>query len=339
MRRWLAFFVFFIILTTGSAKAEGDGFHKNFKPGEIFTAKFNDYKSSREPNEIGVIPVLMYHNLGSVESRYVRSYENFKKDLWRMYEAGYRPIRLRDLLTGHITTPKGYTPVVLTFDDGNESDIGFEENGEIRSDTAAGILRDFSKSHPDFPPHATFYITKEDRYGDRELTAKKCKALIELGMDIGNHSHTHPKMEEMTPEQIRSEMALQDEFLRTVLPAGYEIDSSSVPRSVVFSTREQEEAMQHGTYGMIRYSYLGTVTGRGALNASPYHTDFDSCSVRRVIPTSDTKMEQITWDYHMSRLESGEEIRFVSDGNPYVITVPEAYRQWMHPRWKSRLQP
>ena len=115
-------------------------------------------------NELGQVMVLMYHQIGEEEAEWVRTPENFRKDLETLYAAGYRLIALNDLLDGNITVPAGTTPVVLTFDDGTIGHFRYiEQDGQtvIDPDCAVGILEQFAAEHPDFGQAATFFIMYE----------------------------------------------------------------------------------------------------------------------------------------------------------------------------------
>ncbi|NLJ58438.1 MAG: hypothetical protein GX339_06300, partial [Tissierellia bacterium] len=78
---------------------------------------------SLEPNELGEIMILMYHGIGQEELEWQRSAENFRKDLEYMYQNGYRMISLNDYAKGQIYTEAGYTPIILTFDDGRQNNF------------------------------------------------------------------------------------------------------------------------------------------------------------------------------------------------------------------------
>jgi len=84
-----------------------------------------------KPNEAGKIMVLMYHNIGNEEKEWTRTPANFLKDLNTLYEKGYRPISLKEYVTGQITTEQGYTPVVITFDDGNLNNFQYLDSGLV----------------------------------------------------------------------------------------------------------------------------------------------------------------------------------------------------------------
>ena len=110
-------------------------------------------------NELGKIMILMYHDIGEPEDIWVRTPENFRKDLQTLYDKGYRAISMKDYIEGNIDTPPGTTPVVITFDDGTKGQFNIlDEDGEfvINPDSAVGILEEFNKEHPDFGLKATF---------------------------------------------------------------------------------------------------------------------------------------------------------------------------------------
>src|SRR4029453_14692943 len=62
---------------------------------------------AREPNELGRGMILGYHKIHNPEGRWTRTPENFKRDLTRLWERGYRLVALTDYLDGKMTLPAG----------------------------------------------------------------------------------------------------------------------------------------------------------------------------------------------------------------------------------------
>ena len=79
--------------------------------------------------------------------------------------------------------------VVLTFDDGNKSDITY----------VAPLLKRYGFS-------ATFYITEGLGSRERRLTWEEIKRLHEDGFEIGNHTGSHPNIIPLSKEQILDQM-------------------------------------------------------------------------------------------------------------------------------------
>src|SRR5262245_57603432 len=69
------------------------------------------------PNELGRVMILEYHKIDRPEARWTRTPENFRRDLQRLWERGYRLVALSDFLDRKINLPRGMAPVILTFDD------------------------------------------------------------------------------------------------------------------------------------------------------------------------------------------------------------------------------
>ena len=126
-------------------------------------------------NEAGVVPILEYHDVLPKERSMVRSIDNFKHDLQRLYEEGYRPVLLRDYLDNKIDLPLGMAPVVFTFDDARNSQFRYLPNGEIDPTCAVGIWQDFAKTHPDFPVKATFYVLPDVGFGPGSRRARRSR--------------------------------------------------------------------------------------------------------------------------------------------------------------------
>src|SRR5688572_33340517 len=61
---------------------------------------------NRAPNEMGRIPILEYHLIGTKEGRWEREYTRFRRDLELLYRRGYRPITVAELVDTRIDLPR-----------------------------------------------------------------------------------------------------------------------------------------------------------------------------------------------------------------------------------------
>ena len=175
-------------------------------------------------NELGEVPIMMYHNIidkpsnetnytgGNVDKDgYNRTTEAFREDLEMYYQKGYRMIRLIDYVRGDIDTPYGMSPIVLTFDDGNDNNIkvtGLDSDGNIIIDpsSAVGILEEFKKKYPDYNVTATFFVTSS-MFNQKEYNEKILKWLVEHGYDVGNHTMGHNNLNSTTISKTQEVIA------------------------------------------------------------------------------------------------------------------------------------
>lgn len=278
---------------------------------------------SLKPNEAGKIMILMYHNIGEEEKEWVRTPENFRKDLLTLYENGYRPISLRDYVTGNITTLQGYTPIVLTFDDGHKNNFEYLEDGTLVKDSAVGILIEFNKEHPDFSPAATFFLYGDGAFGQKGQEEVKIKFLLENGMDIGNHSRTHAKFTKLSEEELQMEIGAQAQYLEAFIKnTSYSIDTMALP----YGTRPKDESLRSflkdGTYNGIAYKNIAILNIGWNPGYSPYDTRFDFGNIPR-IRASEMKVDNFGLYNYIEHFNIKPEDRFISDGFPEIVTVPE----------------
>ena len=138
------------------------------------------------PNPRGEVMILVYHNFGK-DARWGSSFPSFDSELERLDAAGFRPITLRQDITGDFSLPTGTTPVLLTFGDGSAFQVKFTPAGDLAPDCALAHWVDFAKTHPEFPPHGTFFINPgTGPFKQREFLQKKLDLLVKLGSEIGN---------------------------------------------------------------------------------------------------------------------------------------------------------
>src|SRR5690606_25521735 len=113
-------------------------------------------------NELGQIPVLMYHRIiDKPQTTDDRTPAQFRAELERLAKENYVPITAAELVTGKINIPAGKHPVVLTFDDSSPSQLTLDAMGTPKANTAVAILREVAAAHQGFRPVATFYITRD----------------------------------------------------------------------------------------------------------------------------------------------------------------------------------
>lgn len=284
-------------------------------------ASVDNVDLSKEPNEGGNIMVLMYHNIGPEEEEWVRTPDNFRKDLQTLYDLGYRPIRLTDYVTGNITTPAGLTPYVITFDDGRENNFRYLEDGSIDPDCAVGILMEFAEQYPDFEPHATFFINGGTPFENQDQAKDKVAFMIENGMDIGNHSYGHENFVETSVAGIEESIGFQHNFLQDLAPEGYEVNTLALPFGSRPANDEDAYILESGTYEGRTYKNIAILNVGWNPEYSPYHQDFDFASINRV-RASETAVDGVGMYDWLEDFAANPSKRFISDGFADIISVP-----------------
>lgn len=279
---------------------------------------------TKKPNESGKIMVLMYHNIGSTEKEWVRTPENFKKDMQTLYDKGYRPISLTDYVKGNITTEAGCTPVVITFDDGNGNNFEYLSDGTISKTSAVGLLLDFHEQHKDFPLEATFFICGDLAFGQKGMESKKLSLIVEKGMDIGNHTVDHVNFTNTPADKIQMEIGSQAQYLQKLISKqGYVVNTIALP----YGSRPKDDSLapylQAGSYNGIAYKNIAILNVGWNPAYSPYDTKFNNLSIPRV-RASEMKVENVGMYNYIQYFDNHPEEKFISDGVSSVVTVPAA---------------
>jgi len=283
-----------------------------------------------KPNEAGQIMVLMYHNISQTEGEWARTPENLRKDLETLYDKGYRPISLFDYVSGNINTEAGFTPVVLTFDDGNVNNFEMikNDNGEwiINPDCAVAILEEFNREHPDFPLEATFFVNDNIPFGQAEHLFYKLNYILEKGMDIGNHTVTHVNFTNADAHRIQKEVSGIVKMLDKYLP-DYEVNTLALPFGSRPKNKDLYSYLAEGSYEGISYKNVAVLNVGWDPDKSPYHKDFNPLAIHRVRASQLEKFVQDVGMYSwIERFEKGSIQKFISDGDPDTVTIPEKYK-------------
>lgn len=284
---------------------------------------------SLEPNELGEIMIIMYHGIGEEESTWQRTPENLRKDLQYMYDNKYRMISLNDYAKGEIRTKAGYTPIILTFDDGRQNNFNYiEEDGKliIDPDCAVGILEEYKHKYPDFDVTASFFLNSYP-FGQAEYVGQKLKWLVENGYDVGNHTYSHMKMATLDGEGIQSEIGLVNNTIKSYLPE-YAVETLALPHG---SNPKWEFVtnMLEGEYEGNNYKTIAVLDVGWRPAYSPFDTLTDFTSLYRVTGSEINVDNCGIYDYFKAYEDNTRE-RFISDGNPDVVTIPKRHEAYLN---------
>jgi peptidoglycan/xylan/chitin deacetylase (PgdA/CDA1 family) len=148
------------------------------------------------------VPVLGYHAVDDLGTPVSTPVALFRAQMQYLKEQGYQPMTLGQWKDAHAAGRPLQKPVVLTFDDGTTD---FRE-------TVVPILREFGFV-------ATVFVVPGLVGGrgtwqkfapipdPRLMTWDELREVQALGMEIQNHTHTHPLLSRLAPERAREEMA------------------------------------------------------------------------------------------------------------------------------------
>jgi peptidoglycan/xylan/chitin deacetylase (PgdA/CDA1 family) len=271
------------------------------------------------PNELGRVMILEYHKIDTPEARWTRTPENFKRDLARLWERGYRTVALTDYVEGKIALPAGTTPVVLTFDDSSPGQFRYIQKGNdwaIDPECGVGILEAFAREHPGFGHAATFYVLPGANPPNRlfnqpELATRKLQYLASQGYEIGNHTLWHAELGRYPEATVRDQLATAQVWVQRHVP-GHRFRTLALPHGSY--PKELGWAVSGEAKGMAyRHEAILMVAGGAAL--SPHAKGFDPFHLPR-IQAIDRDL-----DYWLTYFDRNPGERYVSDGDAATVTV------------------
>jgi peptidoglycan/xylan/chitin deacetylase (PgdA/CDA1 family) len=281
-------------------------------------------------NELGQIPVLMYHRIiDKPQTTDDRTPAQFRAELERLAKENYVPITAAELVTGKINIPAGKHPVVLTFDDSSPSQLTLDAMGTPKANTAVAILREVAAAHQGFRPVATFYITR-DMFGKtvKEEQAQTLLWLKSNGFDLGNHTHDHHNLRTRTHKQVEEQIGSIGKKIEQM--AGVKPVTIALPYGV--QPRKKEWAARGKSY-----HHRGVFLAGYTPAASPFSKSFDPLGIPR-IRAMDKKGDcaQFCSTAWLDWLKANPDMRYVSDGDPTTIAYPKFKEPFLRTSYKTQ---
>jgi peptidoglycan/xylan/chitin deacetylase (PgdA/CDA1 family) len=285
-------------------------------------------------NEIGRIPVIMYHSVDEHGGKYDKRGLNipgtvFRKHLDLMVKASWYPMNARDVYIPEKlqSVPAGMTPVVLTFDDARGSQFWMKPDGSISSNCILGILESYHKKLGEKWPRAgTFFALPKSSYNPTPfwqpgLEKKKCQWLVANGYEVSNHSFAHVNMGPMSAAQVREAVWGCVRDIRKLAP-GATMDTFCVPYGAYPKDKSTWEIILNDPKG--QYKNLVAFKAWGDESFAPGDKRFNPKEVDR-IGVDPGYFEQV----YARLVKSGK--LYVSDGNPSSMAVPRSWQDFVSP--------
>ena len=287
-------------------------------------------------DELGVVPVLMYHQLredgGSV---YDMTPEEYRRELRWLFDNDYRPITVTQLVRWEIDVPAGTKPVVLTYDDSTTSQAQLTADGELDPDTSLGMLVEIAAEYEDVEPRASVYVITGSLFGGTAQGEQVLEVLHGHGMELGNHTHNHPNLRNLGSTEVQEELATNVAVV-TDLVTDAEVVTLSLPLGV---WPEERSLAVSGSSDAGRYDHEGILLVGANPAPSPFAAEFDPLAIPRIRSNLDPDAElESTW--WLQIIEAGGSNRpFVSDGNPDTISFPADRADELDPAFEDRANP
>jgi Polysaccharide deacetylase len=287
---------------------------------------------NRVPNEMGRIMVLEYHLITDHNGDYARERGQFRKDLELLYDRGYRPVNMSDVLDKNLNLPKGLSPVVFVFDDASPEQFSYiESNGKLEIDPSSGmgIWLDFKKTHPDWNNKAVYCLLSganagHNFFGDRGIKGQKSnwrfqkvKWLADNGFELCDHTLWHAQLSKYPDAFVQEQIARNALAIDSAVP-GYKIRSMALPQGLWPKNRalaSKGSWTDPKSGKTVNYSWPVVFEVAGGPMRSPYDPAFNPGSTPRIQVIGNAIESMI------AKLESTGNA-YISDGNPSVVARP-----------------
>lgn len=295
-----------------------------------------------QPNELGNILVLEYHQLTDNEdevAQFVRTFDSLRADLQWLYDNNFYVVSMESVINDNITAPAGKRPVVLTFDDSPVNQfrflIGSDGTLTVDPDSGVGILEAFYQAHPDFGrgglfgtlPQSCFFTGVDGTENDQiDLCSQKLNFLLDNGYEVGNHTLTHSGIDDVDDETFKEEVGGAIDALQELDPR-VQANIFVVPFGIyplADKHPEQRDWMQNGfTWNGKDYFLIGSLMVGSNPSPAPVSSDWDSMWIPRIQMCDCTEQGGYGWDDMWKQFVTDNPATlYVSDGDPDTITIP-----------------
>ncbi len=256
--------------------------------------------SSRAANPLGRIPILEYHLIGDTTGRWTRTPEEFRADLQLLYDRGYRPVTVSQVVDNAMAIPRGLSPVVVVFDDASPGQFSYVEqpDGSLQIDprSAVGIWLQFGKQYSDWTNSAVFCMLPGGSsghafFGEKGIKGQKSawrlqkvKFLAEQGFELCNHTLWHANLWKYDAAMVQEQIARGDLAIDSAV-SGYRVRTFALPLGVWPKQRElayQGKWVDPKTGRVQKYSYDAVLEVSGGPTRSPEDPEFNGRSMTRV---------------------------------------------------------
>lgn len=278
-------------------------------------------------NELGKVPIMMYHGIKNIKNSetdyiggnvdkdgYTRTAEAFRNDLELYYSKGYRMIKLSDYIKGDIDVDYGYSPIILTFDDGNENNIrvtGLDSDGNIiiDPDSAVGILEEYKKKYPDYNVTAIFFVTN-NLFNQPEYNNKILEWLVNNGYEVGNHTRGHDNFTKIDSNKTQEVVGYMYNKLESIIGDKYSKIVALPFGSPYNRNHENYKYIINGSYNGENYETEAALRVGWEPEVSPFNKDFDKTFLKRCRAYDNNGVD---FDIEMT-LRILDKNRYISDG-------------------------
>lgn len=285
-------------------------------------------------NELGRIPILMYHAFVFNEEntdQWTLTFDQFREQLDWLVANDYVMVGMSSVINRDFDVPAGKKPVVLTFDDGSGGQFRLQaaaDGGyEVNPDTAVAILEEYKALYPEFAGPAFFAVLPDwcftfpdDR--DPSTCDERLQWLVDNGYEVGNHTMDHMNLTDASLDdfiyQVHGPVAWFGERITgpndltdvVVLPYGAYPAQDDI-RAMLFNGFQVEGEFFAPTLIL----EVGASPAR-----SPFHIEWTPNLSRY-------NTEPATFWQWAESMDSGETVVFVSDGDVTTVTIPEGWEE------------
>jgi peptidoglycan/xylan/chitin deacetylase (PgdA/CDA1 family) len=284
---------------------------------------------TRPPNPYGRIPVLEYHLIGDKEAMWMVEREHFKRQLQLLYDRGYRPVTMKQVLDKDFSeVPPGMSPVVFTFDDASPEQFSYvERNGRLEIDpkSVVGIWAEFQRRHPDWKSRAVFCTLNgggegHNFFGDKgiqgqktEWRHQKVRWLADQGFELCNHTLWHAQLSKYPDAFVQEQIARGQMGIDSAVP-GYKVRTFALPQGLWPKNRQlawKGSWMDPKSKRTVTYEYDAVLLVAGGPSRGPYDPKFNPRSIPRVIVHAN-ELERLV--DQLDRAKDSSQARFVVGG-------------------------